>query len=221
MKLYELACACYGYANFTDFDKTYRDFLDKTKPCLDVHNTEHKGALLEWLNKWGCRIKDTFHPEIKGKLESWYDDNRSLLPSPNTNLLKILDSELERIVESYNTLQTIPHIGPTCASKILFALRKDVFPPWDVAMRKKWKYNGSAKSYKAFLIATKKQLCELDTECARYRILLSKLPSELARPQSSLVKLIDEYNWVTITKNVMPPTTDTLQKWYLWEKQTQ
>ena len=47
MRLYALACACSVYRFLRKYDIAYDKFLDKTKPYLDMHNSEHRKALLK------------------------------------------------------------------------------------------------------------------------------------------------------------------------------
>ena len=41
---------------------------------------------------------------------------------------------------------------------------------------------------------------------------------EIGRPRSTLVKTIDEYYWVTITRSCAPPDRETLQLWLKWDQ---
>lgn len=227
MRLYELACACYVYAGFTDFDKTYCNFLRSTAPDLDMRNEKHREALLEWLNKFGCRqFEKSFHKQASQNLKRWYEENEHLLPPPGRMLLDLSEDELNNAEDTYKNLMnekasSVKRVGSTGAAKILFTLRKDAFPPWDGAIRKgPPRYDESPKSYKKFLIDTRQQLLELDEECKKNGISAFELPSELGRPSSSLVKLVDEYNWVVKTRNCKPLPVDKLKKWYRWAKRT-
>jgi hypothetical protein len=40
----------------------------------------------------------------------------------------------------------------------------------------------------------------------------------LGRPESSPAKLIDEFNWVTITNGCLPPSVNELRKWWEWSQ---
>jgi hypothetical protein len=228
IRLYELAYACYVYVGFTNFDETYRDFLTKTAPGFDMRNENHREALLGWLNKWGCRqFEKSFHKQASQNLRLWHEKNEHLLPLPGKTLLDLSEDELNNAKVIYKNLMNekaslVKGVGPTGASKILFALRKDVFPPWDRAMRKGSARNdGSPESYKKFLLDTKNQLLQLEVECKEYGIILSELPRILERPEASLVYLVDEYDWVVITRRCLPPPVDKLEKWYHWAKGTQ
>ena len=47
---------------------------------------------------------------------------------------------------------------------------------------------------------------------------LADLPRRLGRPQSTLPKLVDEYYWVTITRDCKPPDPHTLERWVAWSR---
>ncbi len=224
MKLYELACACYVYAGFTNFDETYCDFLEQTKSFLDMRSETHRKALLEWLNNFGCRqFEKSFYEKASQNLRVWYEEDGHLLPPLEKALQFLSDDELDNAKIAYKNLMNVKasetkRVGPTGAAKILFTLRKDAFPPWDGAIRGN-RYDDSPESYRKFLITTKQQLFQLETECKEYGISLAELPELLGRSSSSLVKLVDEYNWVTITRGCLPPTLDELETWYQWARQ--
>jgi hypothetical protein len=229
MKLFELAFACHVYNGMTNFNKAYKDFLDKTNHDLDMGNENHREALLEWLNKWGNRLEGESHTEISKKLKSWYDEYERLLTlKTGKQLLDFSDKEIDGAGKAYDTLAKITficstakgkghrQIGHTCASKILFALRKDVYPIWDDAMRKKYSSEGCS-TYSEYMKQSREELQELNEECQRNGIELSELPSLLDREGESLLKLLDEYRWVFITRKVVLPSVE-LQKWYQWAR---
>ena len=57
---------------------------------------------------------------------------------------------------------------------------------------------------------------ELGKVCERHGHKLSELPTLVKRPRSTLVKLIDEYLWVTITNKCKAPTNQVLEQWMEW-----
>ncbi|MBN1161905.1 MAG: hypothetical protein JXA17_08160 [Dehalococcoidales bacterium] len=222
-KLYELACSCYVYAAFTKFDEAYDNLIKQIDHRIEMHNKTHLEALLQWLSKFGCRqFKKSYYIQTSKSLESWYDENEQLLPPFEKTLSKLSIKEIDNLKSLYKTLSKVKAsenktVGPTGAAKILFVLRKDVFPPWDIAIRK-GRYSGSCESYIQFLINTKQQLLQLVKECQDHGIKIDDLPKLIDRPSSSLVKLIDEYNWVNITHNCLPPTPEKIENWYQWSK---
>jgi len=96
-------------------------------------------------------------------------------------------------------------IGPTGTAKILFALRPNALIPWDEPMRKELTLNGLDSHYEKFLNIVRRHIEELNQACITRGHSLSALPQLLNRRTSSLVKLIDEYFWVTISRKCPVP----------------
>jgi hypothetical protein len=57
MKLYQLAYACRLYQG--DFDNAYREMRRKLGDNPDLASRDQQNDLLDFLNKWGCRIPKT------------------------------------------------------------------------------------------------------------------------------------------------------------------
>lgn len=106
--------------------------------------------------------------------------------------------------------------GSTGAAKILYALRPNMFPPWDDPIREALGYDGSANSYREFLMKVQKELRSLEKEAANVGIETDKIPAAVGRPESSLPKLLDEYYWIVITKGFTVPTREEFQRWAMW-----
>jgi len=232
MKLSELAFACYIYSRMSNYDSAYRDFLKNTHPAPDLRLAEHRIELLKWLNKWGCRQFATDYRNLASdEIKVWYEECNAMLSSPNKTLLELSDSEIastsiayERLADRTASKRNVKNknafivlVGPTGAAKILFAIRPKALLPWDEPIRRKFRLDGSSNSYVTFLGITKEKLEALDRACRRNGYDLSNLPKVVGRPGSSLVKLIDEYLWVTITKRCPLPPGDTLSKWATWQ----
>ncbi len=232
MRLYELAFACYRYGDFTKFDERYKSYFGEKGFNVDMENEGNWIKCLEWLTTFGCRqFKKNCHGQAARELKLWYEKNKDLLPPLGKSLLDLSESELDDAENAFRSLKSVQacergrasspvKIGPTGAAKILFTLRIEAFPPWDDAIRKELKYDGSPKSYRKFLEDAKGQLRQIGAECEQYGITLSELPQKLGRSSSSLVKFIDDYNWITMTRKWPTPTVDQLEEWYKWAKQT-
>lgn len=91
--------------------------------------------------------------------------------------------------------------GSTGAAKTLFALCPNVFLPWDGPFRGHQEVSGDLESFRVYLTDVTEQLRLLASEAGAP---VSALPTLVGRPDSSPPKLIDEYNWVTITKGRRP-----------------
>jgi len=232
MRLFELAYACRVYGEFTDFDADYRSFLDKTKPAFDVLDSRHCKALLEWLNSWGCRqFALEFHDLASEHLITWGKKNLIRLPPTESSLFTFADADFVNAGVLYAGLRDLQAsvrqrgghsypvtFGPTGAAKILFALRSQVFPPWDIRIREHLGYNGSQECYIEYLQRVRRELQEVIADAEAHGIARTDIPGTLGRPFSSLLKLVDEYNWVTITKDCKPPSLEDLNDWWRWAR---
>ena len=104
-------------------------------------------------------------------------------------------------------------LGPTATSKILHVLRPDVFVMWDAPIREFYGLDGSFRSYQLFNSTMRERTMNLmkpvfvrfrshdSVECRLHALLCNRLGCNHPR-LLSLTKLIDEYNWVTITNRV-------------------
>lgn len=98
-----------------------------------------------------------------------------------------------------------------------YAIRPQALIPWDAPIREAFEPNDSAKSYADYLMKVKIILEELGETCKKNGYSLSDLPELVGRPNdSSLVKLNDEYFWVTITNKCKAPSNQVLEQWTGW-----
>jgi hypothetical protein len=58
--------------------------------------------------------------------------------------------------------------------------------------------------------------CWKGSRCAIKLPCSSAVPKILEREDSTLVKLLDEYNWITITQGHKVPTKAELERWLRW-----
>jgi len=231
MKLHELSFACYVYAGMSDYDSSYSRLRSETSPQIDLSIQEHQLALLRWLNDWGCRqFSKDHHALAANEISLWYKDFSPRFFSPQKTLLSLSNVELNFVQEAFGNIMhrtasmrktrnkqiSRIEIGPTGAAKILFALRPDALVPWDIPIRSDHELDGTAVSYRSFLIIVRDHLNELNSECEKYGTNLKDLPVLLGRPESSLVKLVDEFFWVTITRKCLPPSIGLLTRWNEW-----
>ena len=230
MKLSELAFACYLYGKFTDYDDSYLKFLQAINNKLDLKAVNHRKELLKWLNKWGCRqFKLENHNIASNEILTWFLKYNNSFFDNNKNLWDITNEDLTIIKETFDSLanktasirnrsgnEIIIKVGPTGTSKILFALTSNALPPWDQPIREYYEYDGSGLSYCQYLKDIQLMLNELELSCHKNGFSLQQLPNKLTRPNSTVPKLIDEYNWVIITRKCEPPTQQTLRNWLEW-----
>ena len=231
MKLAELAFACYIYGPMTEYDSSYSNRLEKTKPQLDLNSEQHRKVLLKWLNDWGCRqFAIEYHGLASEEIRKWFQDVGNQLFSLDKMLLDLSDDDLASVRAAYAELvnrtasmralrsggKSRVKFGPTATAKILFAFRPNSMIPWDIPMRSGFQFDGSAGDYVNYLKFVRENLEELNDTCKRTGHNLSELPQLLGRPKSSLTKLIDEYFWVTVTRKCPAPTSQELIEWGNW-----
>ena len=96
-------------------------------------------------------------------------------------------------------------------SRAAFALRPKALLAWDDAIRRRF-----GRSYRSLLDGTVEELRELVEDAKRLGIGAGQIPKRVGRPDSPLAKLADEYNWVTITRKIEPPTPESLAEWARW-----
>lgn len=214
MNLDELMSACQLYNSKTNFDISYLQFLKSVKNSLNLNKYEHRKSLLVWLNKWACRqfiIK--YHNFASEKIFKWYTNLKSQLPKKTKNIWELDDEHFDKIRILYDTLANTPvskkyinnkmlinHAGPTGASKILFALRPKSLIPWDGAIRVDFGKGDSGLAYIEYIKKVNNIIKDLKSQCNKNNFEINELPKRINRIHSTVPKLIDEYNWVTITK---------------------
>jgi exonuclease III len=57
-------------------------------------NTDHRDALLVWLNKWNCRVPEYGHPDVKARLTTWFEASKALLPPEELDLRNASGADL-------------------------------------------------------------------------------------------------------------------------------
>ena len=232
MRLFELAYACRIYGGLTKFDVGYLDFVDKTGGSLNFRDSAQMKALLVWLNSWGCRqFALAYHRQATESIQRWAKHWESNLPDSSTTTGHLSDRDIEMVGDAYANLskrlaskrtangnEYIVRVGPTGAAKILFAARPRAFPPWDDPIRAKLGFDSSPRSYCDYLATVREQVRELILEATEIGVPAENIPLEIGRHRFTLPKLIDEYNWVTLTKGFLPPKPDEIAKWYHWSR---
>ncbi|KLO29142.1 hypothetical protein ABW17_29580 [Mycobacterium nebraskense] len=227
--LYELAFGCWIYKAITRYDSTVTKLRTATGGQVDPHNLNHRRWLFKWLNQWGCRqFNKADQDTVAGQsLGVWAGKWLTRLPTDDQTLETINESQIGEISNAYEELRwqqagtrrraggAISHVtyGPVGAAKTLFALRPNVCPPWDDYTLNALRLDASGASYGKYLRLV---LSNLQAVSIQAGVQIAELPALLGRAKSTPPKLIDEYYWVTITRRVKPPLTDTLRQWVEW-----
>jgi hypothetical protein len=226
MKLLYLRVACYLYNQFTDYDSSYLELQNKY-PILDLKKTEQVKALIKWLRSWGCRQFKTNNEDISiNSIVDWYELNKSNIPSPDAHLIDYdLVTNKNKIINLFNKLSERKaatkergnnnidvRIGPVGTAKILFALRPNIFSPWDTPIYKKLQLEGNGAGYISYISKVKRELNEIRETLKNTTITWDGLFKYLNKRHRCYPKLIDEYYWITITRGCDPSEIERILK---------
>ena len=225
--LCKLALASTLYDSLTPFNRSLGRLDKATGSSIDLTNPEHRIALIKWLNDWGCRhLSEDQHDVTSNSILKWYQVDGASLFANEKPLWNMEDGELEIAARVYGSLKDKTgawrvrcgskrevHIGPTAASKILFAIRPKALMPWDEAMRAAFKCEGSPESYVRYLKTIRNLAFHIGDLCRNKGFQIDDLPRKLRRPNSTVLALVNEYIWVTETRKVELPSSETLTQW--------
>jgi len=225
--LCKLALASTMYNFLTPFNYSLGRLNEATGSNIDLANRAHCLSLMEWLNNWGCRhLSKDQHDVASNSILNWYQVDGASLFTNEKPLWDLEDVELEIAARAYGSLKDKTgarrvrggskqevHIGPTAASKILFAIRPKALMPWDEAMRISFECDGSPESYFKYLITIRNLTLHIGDLCRNKGFQIDDLPQKLERPNSTVLALVNEYIWVTETRKVELPSSETLTQW--------
>ncbi|MEA3225029.1 MAG: hypothetical protein U9Q07_03700, partial [Planctomycetota bacterium] len=107
----ELAVACYIYKIVTkdvDNNDSHEQFRQATKSSPDLCKKKHRKALLEFLNKYGCRhIGRDSHKMASEKIQCWYKKYCKKLPQEEERLWELKDEKLQSYDKLHSTLSEL------------------------------------------------------------------------------------------------------------------
>ncbi len=225
--LSKIAMAGFLFNSLTPYNTSLVNFRSAIGDRLDLSIQEHRAALMNWLNDWGCRHLSKGQHQVASKnISEWYKQDCATLFSDKTPLWQLKDQETEAAANAYGSLkdrigarrsrygnESEVHIGPTAASKILFAIRPKALMPWDEAMRESFKCDGSPKSYFKYLKIIRDLTLHIGDLCRNKGFQIDDLPQKLGRPNSTVLALVNEYIWITETRKIELPSSETLTQW--------
>ena len=223
----KLAVASLLFNSLTPYNDSLVNFRSATGDRIDLTIQKHRDDLMKWLNDWGCRhLSKDQHKIASQSILDWYQTNCATLFSEKTPLWQLEDQEIETAANAYGSLkdrigarrsrygnESEVHIGATAASKILFAIRPKAMMPWDEAMRKSFGCDGSPQSYAGYLNTIRHLTLHIETLCRSKCFQIDDLPEKIGRPNSTVLELINEYVWVTETREIKLPSSETLLRW--------
>ncbi|MGW7460464.1 MmcQ/YjbR family DNA-binding protein [Streptomyces sp. NPDC054797] len=198
--LAELRASADVFNAFPGVDRSWRALREETGSRLDLSDAGHRTALHRWLNSWGCRIRypREGEPDVFGAgLAAWAARH----PLPDAPLAALTPREISRFAKAYEALATLPvgrrGLGPTAASKTLYALRPASVMPWDAAIAERLYGVRDGAAFARHL--------QIGRTWARAALAEAGGPPEaalcadLGRPGVSLAKILDEHLYLTIT----------------------
>jgi hypothetical protein len=213
----------YASRLFGEVDATsqaYRPFRKMTEPELNMlegDSNGHVDALLNWLNKWGCRISKKQFPEITDQLIKWFEKWKPRLPSNDTRLPDIAGADMDTLTGAYSELLRVDKFGPTSASKTLFATRPNLAMPWDALIQRGFELEGRAPGqYRAMLVLSHKEAEALITNARQFGVSAAQIPTVSGSREHTIPWLLDKYHWITITRRHRIPSCEELQLWAQW-----
>jgi hypothetical protein len=216
MKLHELAYAARLFGEIPAGEVPPLKSLEQT-PLL---------AHLEWLNQWGCRhIAKINHPAWARELERCLGALDSLLPSHSHDIRSLTKTQIDELGQAFDQVSSLwvrssdgrkIHFGATAGSKTLHALRPNSLPMWDQEFRRRLGLGKNAAGYAGLIAWVRSEVESLCTDARRFSIGDSQIAEKVERHGASLVKLNDEYYWITWTENHKPPSPAQLCQWSKW-----
>lgn len=179
-----------------------------------------------YLNSWGsCMVRDirTVAQRIKAVLTK-EKDGFTMLSKQDILTINLDDEKQTSLISGiHGQLQRRKRIGATIASKVMHLMNPGLFFPWDNPMREDFnKRHGYPKSwddgevYVEFLAEQQLKAKRVVRDFAKRfkrRGPAEYISKKLAyEPPKTLAKLIDEYNWITLT--YMPKGRPIPPSWF-------
>lgn len=223
----KIAIAGLLFDSLTSYNASLARFREDTEHRLGLVSDAHRNSLLDWLNDWGCRhLSKDNHQVASESISDWYQRNCNTLFGAKIPLWRLKDKEIQTAASAYGSLKDRTgarhsrrgnklrvHIGPTAASKILFALRPKALMPWDDAMRKNFDCDGSRESYVKYLTIMRTITLHIADLCRSKGFQIDNLPEKVGRAGSTVVELLNEYIWITETRKIHLPSSEILAHW--------
>ncbi|WP_433649997.1 hypothetical protein ACQP2C_26240 [Micromonospora zamorensis] len=193
-------------------DQSWLRLQRQTAPAIDPALAEHRHALLVWLNAWGCRLRYARSGEedlFDSGLAGWWQRWGAALPPPQTPLAELPRDVLAPLGPAFSELAATRvaagprgrSLGPTAASKLLYALRPAALPPWDEAIARALHGRRDGDAYAAHVALNRGWALRLLDEAG---LAESELATKLGHPGRSLVKMLDDYCYLVCTRGLGP-----------------
>ena len=188
-------------------DKSVERLLNATAGSPNPTKAAHVVELRVWLNAWNCRIP---YPRdgvdlLVPSLDAWWRKHRRRLV--DVQLADLDDRGIDSYANAYeelidmpagiNNVGTVRSLAPTASSKLLWVLRPQTACPWDIAIAKAGGLGSQRDGYTNHLRKAREWSRRITQEAAARGI--DNVPAHVGRPHDSLVRIYDEWCWVTFT----------------------
>lgn len=168
----------------------------------------HVAALRVWLNAWNCRIPypSGDHDPLVPSLDAWWRKHRRRLV--DVPLVELDDRLLDAYADAYadlvdleagvSNIGRVRSLAPTASSKLLWVLRQQTACPWDAAIAKAAGHGSGKDGYAHHLRKARDWSRDITTEANTRGI--DNVAAHVGRPHSSLVRIYDEWCYLTFTR---------------------
>jgi len=185
---------------------TYDALWSQTQGQLNLHNGEHRKVLLAWLNQWNSRTAKVTFPfaALRRCQDRWR--------LPDKDIANLRSSDLDALCGAYETLVEINHIGPTIASKVLFAACPRAAMMWDKAIQVRLDLSSRTDGYRRLLEQSHREAATLIESAAHSGVPMRRVLR--GGRAHTLARLLDAYHWITITRGHVIPSCKEVQWWF-------
>ncbi len=207
------------YTLTSGYDKDYVTYMRKLDGYRPFDEKKQEGdfkpgdVIIEFLHKWHTQgVPSKISGKLTEKIKKNADRIDSLLEVP---LHEVSESDIKDL---YNQFINIKGFGPTATAKTLHLLCPETFIMWDGEIIKDFKdylekhrkkYAKGTQIYVEFMREESERFLTVlsDNSVSALNELLEKLSKYEGTEfyKKTKAKIIDEYNWLTITRDVKIP----------------
>jgi hypothetical protein len=206
------------------FDEAYREMRAALGQNPNLVSPEQRTRLLQYLNAWRCRIPTKHFPVLEVKLKDWATRWIAKLPDAGRDIRSLAASERAEIGDSYENLLELGsglNFQDTAVAKTFHAIRPVTLPMWDSKIKCELTRRGPptqrpGQMYCGFVSYVADEISQLEEDAKRLGFSLSEIPKLVDRQGATLVKLVDEFHYTTITLRHETPTGNQLARWLAW-----
>jgi hypothetical protein len=149
----------------------------------------------------GLQNAGNLFPALAAGFAQWDLQWNPQLPQPHVELVGLQNAELDIFADAYAAPLLVHGLGPTAAAKVLFAVHPRAAMVSDEGIRLGLNFGGNRQGYRDLLEHSKHKAEVLAADAARCGIgNRHDIPHIVGSPDLTLARLLDGYNWITITQ---------------------